>query len=323
MLDKEFNNYFIFTSQHYTKELVDIFFEEMGVRKPDLFLNVRSSNLDKLQKALYIEFSNTDAKYVIVYGDTNSTMAAARAAKKANKKIIHIEAGLRSFDKNMPEENNRVETDHLSYILFAPTELAKQRLINEGIKKNVFVVGNLVVDACKKFASAVTAKNGDYILVTAHRQENVDKPTKLMEIMKALSKLERVVFPAHPRTRKRVEEFGIKIPKNIEFIKPLSYLKFLSYLKGAKLVITDSGGVQEEAATLHVPCLTIRDTNERWESVESGGNFVIGTTPELVCSYVREILFGCLGNKMRKAKNPFGDGKASIKIIRILKRLLH
>jgi len=322
LLDKEFSHSIIYTSQHYSKEMADQFFEELGVRKPDVFLHVNSSEHSKLEEAILLEMKKSKAGYVIVYGDTNSTLAAARAAKKCGKKIIHLEAGLRSYDNEMPEENNRIETDRLSEILFPPTELSKEQLAKEGITKNVFVVGNLVVDACNLFAPRAPAEKGNYILLTAHRQENVDNSQKLSEIISALSGLGNVIFPVHPRTRKRLEEFGMKMPANVKLLEPVGYIRFLGLLKGAKLVITDSGGVQEEAATLHIPCLTIRAGNERWEAIIAGSNFLVSTDPKQIQSYARAILNSPLGERMRNAENPFGDGKTAQRIADILKRML-
>ncbi|MEM4335726.1 MAG: UDP-N-acetylglucosamine 2-epimerase (non-hydrolyzing) [Candidatus Anstonellales archaeon] len=319
LLDKYFNHTLIFTSQHYSKDMVDVFFDELRIRRPDTFLKLKTSNIRKLELSTYQTLRKDTSQYIAVYGDTNSTLASARAAKRLGKKLIHFEAGLRSYDERMPEERNRVETDHRSDILFAPTELCRKQLAKEGIRKNVFVVGNLVVDACLKYSKRVKPHKGKYILVTAHRQENVDYPRRLMKILDALSQFPKVIYPIHPRTMKNIKKFQFKIPKNVKLIKPVGYLEFLSLLKGAQLVLTDSGGVQEEAITLHIPCLTLRESTERWETVINGGNFVVGLDPLLINFYAKQIIEGDLGARMRRAKNPYGDGKTAKRIIKILK----
>ena len=321
LLDSSFNNTFIFTSQHYSANMVKIFFKELDLRMPDQFLNVQSSDYNELQQATEKALIPLNPDYVIVYGDTNSTLAIARATKKLKKKLIHMEAGLRSYDPHMPEEYNRIETDRLSDYLFAPTELCRRQLAKEGLRKNVFVVGNLIVDACRRFAPRAPRRD-PCILVTVHRQENVDNPKKLVEILQSLNNLnEPIVFPAHPRTQKRIKEQSLKIPSNVRFMDAIGYIEFLGYLKSAKLVITDAGGVQEEAITLNVPCLTIRGGNERWEAIREGGNFLVGTEPALIEAYTRQILEGDLGEKMRKAKNPYGENVAQ-KTIQILQKEL-
>jgi UDP-N-acetylglucosamine 2-epimerase (non-hydrolysing) len=332
LLDKNFDNTFMFTCQHYSKFMVDNFFDELGIRKPDQILDVKSSSYPDLIKSINTSMKENKPSYVIVYGDTNSTLAAAIVAKNLNIKLIHIEAGLRSFDKEMPEEFNRVITDHASDILFTPTELTKTFLLREKIDKNVFVVGNPVVDVCLQFVPKaenskilekldLEAKN--YLLLTQHRQEYVDVPERLAKILLALENLEQtVVFPIHPRTKKRLEQFNLKLPSNVIATEPLGYLDFLKLLKNAEIVLTDSGGVQEEAITLKVPCLTTRNSTERWESVMAGGNILVGIEPNLIGYYVKMIKESDLGEKMRNTTNPYGDGTTSEQIINILKRCL-
>ena len=320
-LDKAFDHTFIFTSQHYSWNMMSVFFKELGVRKPDKYLMVKSSDIRKLEGAIYRELKKSGSEWALVYGDTNSTYAAGKAAKRLGKKLIHVEAGLRAYDKRLPEERNRREIDKMSDILFAPTPLTKKQLAKEGIRKDVFVVGNLVVDSARMFSGKKQKRKGGYTLVTMHRQENVDKLRRLVKILRALSQFPKVIFPIHPRTRKRIRQFGLKIPKNVKLIEPVGYKEFLSLLKGADLVLTDSGGVQEEAITLDVPCLTLRESTERWESVEAGGNFIVGLDPLLVKFYAQQILEGELGESMKKAKNPYGKD-VSKKIIRILKKKL-
>lgn len=329
LLDKEFEHTFVFTGQHYSKFMADIFFEQLKVRKPDVFLGVESSDIGLLTDAIKKELKKINPAYVLVYGDTNSTLAAALAAKELNMKIIHVEAGLRCFDDRVPEERNRVQVDKMSDYLFPPTELAKKFLNTEGITKNVFVVGNTVVDACLKYIKQAVkpanldAEAGEYILATVHRQENVDYEETLRDLLEIFRKInKKIVFPVHPRTGKNIEKFKLSMPENVSAIGPVGYFEMLWLIKNAKLVITDSGGVQEEAITLHAPCLTIRGANERWETIMAGGNFLITIDPFLVAHYVKMICDSELGERMKKAKNPYGEGNISRKIVEILKREL-
>ncbi len=330
LLDKEFEHRFLFTSQHYSRNMSKIFFEELGVREPDRYLDVKTSDYSKLQKSVTGELKKIKPTHVIVYGDTNSTLASALSGKEVGARIIHVEAGLRSFDGNMPEERNRIETDKISSLLLAPTELNKRFIENEGISGKTVVVGNTVVDACMKYIENVnqdrvlngfSLEKDDYILVTAHRQENVDNPRNIVKIIKALGDLEKtVLFPIHPRTKKRIADGGYTLPENIKIVDPAGYLDFLGLLKNASLVITDSGGVQEEGITLKTPCLTIRDSTERWETIVEGGNFLVGVEPSLVSYWTRMILESDLGDRMRNAVNPYGDGHASEKSLKEIKK---
>ena len=215
---------------------------------------------------------------VLVQGDTNTVLAGALAAVKLGIKVGHVEAGLRSYDRKMPEEINRVMADHCSDILFAPTEICKNTLLGEGIPNSrIHVTGNTIVDAVLQNLKLAKEKNtleelditpGEYFLITAHRQENVDDPMRFAGILKGVEKLSKefnipVIYPIHPRSKKRVEEFGIRMDGSIRFIDPVKFLDFLNLESGARLVLTDSGGVQEETCILGVPCVTLRDNTER------------------------------------------------------------
>lgn len=326
LLDQKFDHQLIFTSQHYSQNMVDIFFDELKVRKPNLVLEAKSSNHESLIKPIQSAIKQSNPDNVIVYGDTNSTLAAAISAKSLGIKITHIEAGLRSYDKKMPEENNRILVDHISDYLLSPTELERDFLKKENITENVKIVGNTVVDAClfyqkmadkkSKIHDSLEITKYNYILVTAHRQENVDNPSGLLKMLQALADLPlKIVFPMHPRTKNRIMQGNYYLPENILVIDPLGYFDFLKLMNYASLIITDSGGVQEEAITLHVPCLTIRTTTERLATVTAGGNFLVGLDPEIVKYYTNMITSTDLGKKMRKAKNPYGNGDASKLII--------
>ena len=333
LLDKNFDNKFVFTGQHYAKNMVDIFLDELNIRKPDVFLDTKSSEYSNLLPPLkrIIEKERPDA--VIVYGDTNSTLAAAMAAYKIKvKNLIHIEAGLRSFDKRMAEETVRVLVDHISDVFFTPTELTNSFLEKEGIKDNKFVVGNTVVDAClfymknsekSNILSNVGVEPNQFITATIHRAENVDNPEKLGRILNALNSLQLpVVLPIHHRTKARLAEFGYTIPSNIKAVDPVGYFDMLKLLKESAFVITDSGGVQEEAITLKVPCITVRETTERWETIDAGANFLVGTDPELIKYKARMIVETEMKKKLANIKNPYGEGDTSKRILAELEKLV-
>ncbi|HIQ38831.1 MAG TPA: UDP-N-acetylglucosamine 2-epimerase (non-hydrolyzing), partial [Methanothermococcus okinawensis] len=266
---------------------------------------------------------------VLVQGDTDTVLAGALAASKLNIKIGHIEAGLRSYDKNMPEEINRVLTDHISDYLFAPTEKAKDNLLREGIDLDkIFVTGNTIVDGIyqnleiaklkSKILNELDLKEREYFLVTTHRKENVDNKNRLEGILKGLELISKeydfdIVFPIHPRASKRIKEFGLKVNDSIKVIEPLGYLDFLKLEAGARLILTDSGGIQEESCILRVPCVTLRDNTERPETLEVGSNVLVGTIPERILNGVKLML-----ERKNNWINPFGDGKAAKRIIKIL-----
>ncbi len=329
----------IHTNQHYSENMDKIFFEELNLPKPKYNLNIGSGThgeqtgkmLIKIEKVLLKEKPNV----VIVQGDTNTVLAGALVASKLKIDVAHVEAGLRSFDKNMPEEINRVLTDHISSYLFAPTEKAKDNLLNEGIEENkIFVVGNTIVDATlqnlkiaekntfvREFFENITNME-DYFLLTLHRAENVDNEERLKNIIDGIIKVidifdKTIIFPIHPRTKKRLEEFNLleklKSNKKIKIIEPVGYLEFLMLEKNAELILTDSGGVQEEACILKIPCITLRDNTERPETVEVGANILVGDNKEKLINGVEIML-----NKERNWENPFGDGKSGERIIKIL-----
>ncbi|MHA1410729.1 MAG: non-hydrolyzing UDP-N-acetylglucosamine 2-epimerase, partial [Candidatus Odinarchaeia archaeon] len=271
---------------------------------------------------------NEKPDIVLVQGDTNSVLAGALAAAKLHIKVGHVEAGLRSFDRRMPEEINRVLTDHLSTYLFAPTEKTKQNLLKEGInEKKIFVTGNTIVDAIYQNLDVanrkinvlkdLSLKENEYFLVTIHRQENVDNKKRLNNILKGLKLVQNtfslpIVYPIHPRTKKRVREFDLNLNDFI-LIDPLSFLEFLQLEANAKLVLTDSGGLQEETCILGVPCVTLRENTERPETIDVGSNMLAGVKSEEILNCVRFML-----EKKTKWQNPFGDGDAGNKIVEIV-----
>ncbi|ODS40490.1 UDP-N-acetylglucosamine 2-epimerase [Candidatus Altiarchaeales archaeon WOR_SM1_SCG] len=326
----------IHTGQHYSYEMDKIFFQELELPKADYNLDVGSGThgeqtakiLTGIEKILIKErYGRNDM--VLVEGDTNTVFAGALAASKLHVKVGHVEAGLRSYFRDMPEEINRILTDHISDYLFAPTENSKKILLSEGFEKEkIFVTGNTIVDSVYQNIEIAEKKVGvfekfgierkNYFLVTAHRAENVDVVERLTGIIGGLNLIYDefripIIFPIHPRTKKMIEKFNIKLNENIQLIKPLGFLEFLQLEANAKLVLTDSGGVQEEACILKVPCVTLRDNTERPETVEVGGNLLAGCDPNVIFDKVNLMI-----NRDRSWSNPFGDGKSGEKIIRII-----
>jgi UDP-N-acetylglucosamine 2-epimerase (non-hydrolysing) len=272
--------------------------------------------LIEIEKILLYEKPNL----VIVQGDTNSTLAGALAASKLQIKLAHIEAGLRSYDRGMPEEINRVVTDHLSDFLFAPTEKQKKILIGEGIEKNkIFVVGNTIVDAvfenlkiAEKNKSLIKKyQDKNYFLLTLHRPSNVDDKNILKPLIQTLKKITQIFnveiyFPIHPRTKKKLNEFNIKISDSkIKVFEPVGYLEMLVLEKYAKLILTDSGGLQEEACILKVPCVTLRENTERPETLEVGANILAGNSEKKIIESIKKML-----EKQKNWVNPFGKGES-------------
>ena len=265
----------------------------------------------------------------LIEGDTNTVLAGALAASKLHIKIGHIEAGVRSYDRTMPEEINRIVTDHVSDYLFAPTEKARKILLNEGISEDkIFVTGNTIVDAIyqnleiaqKKvnILNKLNLNSREYFLVTAHRQENVDVKERLKGILDGLELVYRefnfpIIYPIHPRTMKMIKEFGLKIPLGVKLVDPLGFLEFLQLEKHASLILTDSGGIQMEACILHTPCVTLRDNTEWLETIEVGSNMLAGCDPNNILKTITTMV-----NKDKNWKNPFGDGTAGRKIINVL-----
>lgn len=332
----------IHTEQHYDYEMNRIFLEDLGLPEPDYNLHVGSGTQAEQTGKAMVEIEKVLVKekpdVTIVQGDTNTVLAGALASVKLHIPVAHVEAGLRSGDRRMPEEINRIVTDHVSDVLFAPTEKAKENLLREGIPEEwIYVVGNTVVDAVLQHAEIAEKKSkileeldlnkGEYAVITAHRAENVDNKENLKKIVQIITSVPiRIVYPVHPRTEKRLKAFGLwkKLEKadNVILTKPLGYFDFLKLLENARFVLTDSGGIQEEAITLHVPCITLRYTTERPETVEAGGNILVGLEVERAKSVVERILNDReFEGRMRNAPNPFGDGKAGERIAKLLREL--
>ncbi|NOR76847.1 MAG: UDP-N-acetylglucosamine 2-epimerase (non-hydrolyzing) [Methanophagales archaeon] len=329
-------DYFILhTGQHYSYVMDRVFFEQLELPEATYNLDVGSGKhgeqTGKILSGVEPVLQKERPDVVLVEGDTNTVLAGALAATKLHIKVGHVEAGLRSYDRKMPEEINRVLTDHCSDYLFAPTETAREILLGEGIQDTkIFDTGNTVVDAVFQNLELAKDRNNalndlhleprNYFLVTAHRQENVDVKERFEGIIKGLELVANefglpVVYPIHPRARKMMNHFGLK-SNGIEFIEPLDYLSFLQLESKAKLVLTDSGGVQEEACILKIPCVTLRNNTERPETLEVGSNILAGTTPEKILECTRLII-----DRNNEWKNPFGDGNAGKRIVEIVEEV--
>lgn len=321
--------FILHTGQHYSHLMDGVFFEELGLAKPDYNLNVGSGShaeetagmLVGIEKVLVKE----RASGVLVEGDTNTVLAGALAASKLGIKVGHVEAGLRSGDRRMPEELNRIVCDHLADALFAPTPSSRENLLREGISDSkITVTGNTVVDAVKqnvKLAAKAETRSFvsdkiDFLLATVHRQENVDDNSRLGKIIEGLERAGEatglpVLYLAHPRSLKAIKRRGIRVnPTWLRITPPASYLQFLRLESRAKLVFTDSGGVQEEACILGVPCVTLRDNTERPETIEVGANVLAGAEPEAIVNRAKVMIGKTVG-----WRNPFGDGHASERIV--------
>jgi UDP-N-acetylglucosamine 2-epimerase (non-hydrolysing) len=327
---------FATTGQHYDDLLFKRFIQDLRLDEPDYDIRVGSASPAEQTGRAMIGIETLIAKekpdVVVVEGDTNSVLATALASVKLKYPVAHVEAGLRSLDRTMPEEINRVLTDHSSEVLFAPTEPSALNLVNEGIPpQKIHIVGNTIVDAtlaniklAERSSKIHERFSKDYLLITLHRQENTDDIERMENIFSALFEIEKdIVFPIHPRTSEAIKGTRLEslIKKgNIHVIEPVGYLDFLVLLKNSFAVLTDSGGVQEEAITLNTPCLTLRYNTERPESVWAGGNIVVGTEKNEILEKVALLSDQETYEKMKNALNPYGDGEAGVKIVNILKK---
>ena len=295
----------VHTGQHYDDNMSRVFFDELGIPKPDHNMGVGSdghgSQTGRMLAGIERILLKTKPDCVLVYGDTNSTLAGALAAAKLHIPVAHMEAGLRSFNRKMPEEINRVLTDHVSSILFCPSRTAVSNLKREGVTKGVHLVGDVMHDALLFASRRATKKSAilrslgliqkEFLLATVHRAENTDDPNRLRAIMIALQELaevEPVVFPVHPRTRKRLKSLGA-VPKGKRFhlIDPVGYLDMVMLEQSARMILTDSGGIQKEACWLKVPCLTLRDETEWVETVAAGWNKLVGADSKKIVRAAR------------------------------------
>ncbi|MHC1625144.1 MAG: non-hydrolyzing UDP-N-acetylglucosamine 2-epimerase, partial [Methermicoccaceae archaeon] len=325
---QEHEEVLVHTGQHYDTYMSDVFFDELDIPLPDYNLEVGSGShgvqtaqmLQRLEPVLLDERPDL----VIVYGDTNSTLAGALAAAKLNIDVAHVEAGLRSFDRTMPEELNRRLTDHLSRLLFCPTSHAVGNLKHEGIVEGVYMVGDVMVDALLDMKKKILEHSdiltrlglsrGRYSIATLHRASNTDDHTRLRAITKAFCDCgEHLVFPVHPRTKKALMDGGLwrglEGCRNVQLIEPVGYGDMLSLVSGAKRVLTDSGGLQKEAYVLGVPCITMRESTEWVETVEDGWNVLVGADYDAIVKAARS--FSPSGNR----SNVYGSGDASNRML--------
>jgi UDP-GlcNAc3NAcA epimerase len=320
----------VHTGQHYDDSMSRVFFDEMEIPKPDVSLEVGSGShgwqTGQMLMRLEEVMQQQKPDRVLVYGDTNSTLAGALAACKLQLPIAHVEAGLRSFNREMPEEHNRVLTDHCSELLFCPTQTAVDNLTQEGIKRGVHLVGDTMFDAVLQFASVARQHSrildelglqpGSYLLATLHRPYNTDVPENLRAILKAFADIgETIIFPVHPRTQAKIAEldaaWGINdAQRGVKMIAPVGYLDMLVLEQHARLILTDSGGMQKEAFFFGVPCVTLRPETEWVETLSTGWNELVGADPHRIIRAARR-------RDWPRGPSPalFGDGRAADKIV--------
>lgn len=321
----------VHTGQHYDENMNRVFFEDLELPKPDVFLGIGSGThgvqtgamMSKIEEVLNCEKPDL----TLVVGDVNSTLAGAISSIKMQIPVAHVESGYRSFDMRMPEEINRILVDRISQLLFAPTEDAVNNLISEGIeKKRIFFVGNIMVETLishlekskkSKILDNLSLEKENYGILTIHRAENTSDTNKLIEIFKVLSNLDnKIIVPLHPRTRKVLSDIGYleKLGNNIEIIEPLGYLDFLALMSNSKFVLTDSGGIQEEALMLDIPCITLRENTERIVTLKNGANILVGTDGIKLAKAIE-----CLPQrKIRYPKPPLWDDNVSKRIADII-----
>lgn len=318
------------TGQHYSDELDSVFFEQLELPTPDYNLQVGSKSHGQQTGEMLIGIEeillDEQPETVLVQGDTNSVLAGGVATSKLDISLGHVEAGLRSFDREMPEETNRVAVDHLGDILFAPTEQSKAYLLEEGIpEERIVVTGNTVVDAVQENATIAETKStvlrdldltaGEFALMTAHRAENVDDRDRFANILRGAGLVADelampVVYPIHPRASAKLEEFDLVVPDDVRLVDSQAYLDFLQLQAAAAVILTDSGGVQEEACVLETPCVTLRDNTERPETVDVGANTLAGTDPETILAETKTMY-----TNSTDWENPLGDGTAADQIL--------
>jgi UDP-N-acetylglucosamine 2-epimerase (non-hydrolysing) len=322
----------VHTGQHYDEKMSELFFYQLGIPEPDINLEVGSSThavqTAEIMKAFEPVLLECKPDAVLVVGDVNSTIACGLVAVKLGIKLIHVEAGLRSFDRTMPEEINRILTDSISDLLFCTEQSGVNNLVKEGIpKEKIFLVGNVMIDTllankAKADKSDILTRlslNGDgFAALTLHRPSNVDKPEVFSRILDALEVVQSdmpVIFPIHPRTFQSIKSFNLESRfaklSNLRLIEPLGYLDFLKLMSQARVVLTDSGGIQEETTILKVPCLTLRDNTERPVTVTSGSNRIVGTSPESIIQAYRQVMESPAGEHQIP---PLWDGHAAERI---------
>lgn len=327
MLSGRMEEILVHTGQHYDANMSGIFFGELNLPEPKYNLGIGSGThgaqtgkmLESIEQILLSEMPD----FVLVYGDTNSTLAGALAASKLLIPVIHIEAGLRSYNRVMPEEQNRILTDHLSSLLFSPTQTAVQNLEKEGIASGVHLVGDVMFDSVLRFSAIAEKKStilekeqlneNEFVLCTIHRAENTNDPQKLAAIFEGLEQSdEQIILPLHPRTRAFMDANNIRTGNNIRLAEPVGYLDMIQLERAAKKIVTDSGGVQKEAFFLGKPCITLREETEWVETVENGWNVLTGANPAKISEAIRTF------HPHTERKQYFGDGNAASQIADII-----
>ena len=306
------------TGQHWYHVMSQVFFDQLGLVEPRYRLDLHTSDVAAMQPKIASRIAEESPDLVLVFGDTNSTLAGGRAAADASIPLAHVEAGLRSGDLAMPEEHTRMEVDRLAWLLFAPDDRSKQTLQNEGVLGRIYVVGDVMADASRLFGPVARAAfpiphdPGSYVVVTIHRQANVEQP-RLGRIVDGINHVEdMVVFPVHPRTRARMKEEGLALGEHVRLIEPLSYLELASLASQARVIVTDSGGLQKEAYWYGVPCVTVRPSTEWVDTVALGANVLVDADPEA--------LAGAVASASMPPNRPvlYGDGHASERIAQVL-----
>lgn len=334
MKRRKIPQFLVHTGQHYDVNMSQAFFDQLEIPQPDIHLGVGSDSHARQTARIMVAFEEVCHQrrpdLVVVGGDVNSTLAVALVASKEHVPLAHVEAGLRSFDRAMPEEINRVATDHLSELLFTTEKSGSENLLHEGIARSkIRFVGNCMVDSLLKHVHAALQRSpwktfgltaGGYGLLTLHRPSNVDDPRILKPLLRTLHQVSRdvpILFPVHPRTRERLRGLGIKVAPPLVLCEPLTYFDFIGLMAKARFVLTDSGGIQEETTVLNVPCLTIRRNTERPVTVTSGTNRLVGTDSVKIQKSITQILAG----RWPSGKRPrFWDGKAAIRIVDVIER---
>ncbi|MBC7798749.1 MAG: UDP-N-acetylglucosamine 2-epimerase (non-hydrolyzing) [Pyrinomonadaceae bacterium] len=334
----EFSPLLVHTGQHYDAKMSDAFFEDLGMPAPDVYLGVGSGSHAAQTAKVMIEFEpillEHKPDWVLVVGDVNSTLACALVCAKLGVKVAHVEAGLRSRDRAMPEEINRILTDQISDLLLTPSPDAEINLLQENIApERIKFVGNVMIDslfenlkraATSQIREHLSLHEKGYAVLTLHRPSNVDDKTIFSNLLNALEKISEslpVVFPVHPRTRAKIGEFGfttrIESNSNLRLVEPLGYLDFLRLYSGAKLVLTDSGGLQEETTALKIPCLTLRENTERPVTVEMGTNKIVGTNTKTIINAANDVLNGSGSNETVSVPQ-YWDGKTAGRICDVI-----
>lgn len=329
-LRAEHTEVLVHTGQHYDANMSDVFFSELSIPAPDYNLGIGSGpqgeQTGRMLAAIEEVLLREEPDLVLVYGDTNSTLAGALAAVKLHIPVAHVEAGLRSFDRSMPEEVNRIVTDHVSDLLFCPTQTAVDNLAAEGITTGVHLTGDVMVDALlynagiaeesSKVLKDLGIVEGEYSVATVHRASNTDAEKNLRSIVDAFGEIDGpIVFPAHPRTVKYLKEYDLyeHLPENIRLTEPLAYLDMLHLMRHAGVILTDSGGVQKEAYILKVPCVTLRENTEWVETLEDGWNVLVGVDGEKIVAMARQP-----APDAAQQKDQFGEGKSAVEICELI-----